>query len=69
MATGKICVLDIEIQGVEQVRKTDLKPLMVFIKPPSLEELEKRLRDRKTETEESLQQRLNTAKIELEYGE
>jgi len=69
VATGKICVLDIEIQGVEQVRKTDLKPLMVFIKPPSLEELEKRLRDRKTETEESLQQRLNTAKIELEYGE
>ncbi len=34
--------------------------------PPSLEELEKRLRDRKTETEESIQKRLATAKIEME---
>ena len=37
--------------------------------PPSLEELEKRLRDRKTETEESIQKRLATAKIEMENKE
>lgn len=65
---GKVCVLDIEIEGVKQVRESHLNPILVFIEPPSLDELEKRLRGRNTETEESLQKRLNTAKIELEYG-
>lgn len=36
--------------------------------PPSLKELERRLRGRNTETEESLEKRLTTAKIEIEYG-
>lgn len=67
--TGKICVLDIEIEGVKQIKNSSLNPLYVFIKPPSISELEQRLKKRKTETEESLQQRLNRAKIELEYGE
>ncbi|XP_026472926.1 guanylate kinase isoform X2 [Ctenocephalides felis] len=66
---GKVCVLDIEVQGVMQVKQTDLDPVFVFVKPPSMAELEKRLRDRNTETEESLQKRLNTAKSELAYGE
>lgn len=66
---GKVCVLDIEIEGVKQVRNSDrLNPLLVFVNPPSVEELERRLRGRKTETEESLQKRLKTARIELEYG-
>ncbi|ORX60819.1 guanylate kinase [Piromyces finnis] len=68
-SSGKICVLDIDQQGVRSVKKTDLNPIFVFIKPPSLEILEKRLRDRNTETEESLQKRLGAAKAELEYGE
>lgn len=67
-AEGKVCVLDIEIEGVKQVKRTDLNPLFVFIKPPSMEELEKRLRDRNTETEESLQRRLTTARSELTFG-
>lgn len=65
---GKICVLDIEIQGVEQVKRSSLDPLYIFIKPPSIEELEKRLRARKTETEDVLKQRLSIAKVEMEYG-
>lgn len=65
---GKVCVLDIEIEGVKQVRNSHLNPILVFIEPPSLQELESRLRNRNTESEESLQKRLNTAKIELEYG-
>lgn len=65
---GKVCVLDIEMEGAKQIRKTNLNPLFVFIQPPSIEELERRLRERQTETEESLQKRLNTAKLELEYG-
>lgn len=65
---GKVCVLDIEIEGVKQVRESHLNPILVFIEPPSIAELESRLRKRNTETEESLAKRLNTAKIELEYG-
>uniref|UniRef100_U5ETQ0 Guanylate kinase n=1 Tax=Corethrella appendiculata TaxID=1370023 RepID=U5ETQ0_9DIPT len=66
---GKVCVLDIEIEGVKQVRNSDrLNPLLVFVEPPSIDELERRLRARNTETDESLKKRLNTAKIEIEYG-
>lgn len=65
---GKVCVLDIEIEGVKQVRNSHLNPILVFIEPPSIQELEQRLRNRKTETEESLTKRLNTAKSELAYG-
>lgn len=65
---GKICVLDIDIQGVKQIKCTHLNPLYVFIKPPSVVELERRLKARNTETEESLQRRLAVAKTELEYG-
>lgn len=65
---GKVCVLDIDIQGVKQIKGTLLEPLYVFIKPPSVMELERRLKARNTETEESLERRLAVAKIELEYG-
>lgn len=61
-------MLDIEIEGVKQVRNSHLNPILVFIEPPSIEELEQRLRNRNTETEDSLMKRLNTAKIELDYG-
>ena len=66
---GKICILDIDMQGVIQIKKTDLNPLYVFIKPPSMEVLEKRLRGRKTENEENIQKRLSAAAAEIEYGE
>ncbi|GAB1863344.1 guanylate kinase [Camponotus japonicus] len=66
---GKICVLDIDIQGVKQIKCTQLNPLYVFVKPPSVLELERRLKARNTETDESLQRRLAVAKAELEYGE
>ena len=36
---GKICVLDIDMQGVRSIKATDLAPVYVFIKPPSMEEL------------------------------
>lgn len=55
-------------QGVKQVKKTDLNARFLFLAPPSLEELGRRLRDRGTETEESLTKRLNQAKNELEFS-
>jgi guanylate kinase len=57
------------VQGVKKVKQLDMNPLYIFIMPPSMEELECRLRERGTETEESLQRRLDAAREEIEYGE
>ncbi|VEU19869.1 DEKNAAC100175 [Brettanomyces naardenensis] len=65
----RTCILDIDMQGVKSVKKTDLNARFVFVGPPSLEELKKRLEGRGTETDESLQKRLAAAKSELEYAE
>ncbi|KAK0079916.1 hypothetical protein PV325_000637 [Microctonus aethiopoides] len=69
MNSGRMCVLDIEIEGVKQIKRTTLDPLLVFIKPPSIQQLEKRLKARNTETQESLRRRLAIAVQEIEYGE
>ncbi|XP_011292192.2 guanylate kinase isoform X1 [Musca domestica] len=66
--TGKVCILDIEPQGVEQVKKTDLNPILIYNNPPSIEALEERLRKRNTETEETLKKRLDAAATEIVYG-
>ena len=50
------------------MKKTDLNARFLFIKPPSLDELERRMRGRGTETDESVKLRLETAKKELEYA-
>lgn len=65
---GKVCVLDIDVQGVKQIMKTTFKPWFIFVEPPSLEELESRLRARNTESEDSLKQRLKVAEEELIFG-
>lgn len=65
---GKVCILDIEMQGVKQVKQSDLKPHYIFINPPSIEVLKERLLARNTETEESLKLRLSHAEEEIEYG-
>lgn len=66
---NKICVLDIDIQGVMKVKQSSLDPRYIFIAPPSMEELEKRLRGRGTETEEAVAKRLANAAKELDYGQ
>lgn len=67
--SGKICIMDIDSQGVQSVKNVNFDCVLVFIKPPSIEELEKRLRGRGTETEEAIQKRLNASKKEFEYAE
>ncbi|XP_061549205.1 guanylate kinase isoform X1 [Phycodurus eques] len=67
-ARNLICILDIDMQGVKNIKKTDLNPIYISIQPPSLELLEARLRDRKTESEESLQRRLHAAKVDIELS-
>ncbi|KAM4551588.1 guanylate kinase isoform 2-T2 [Odontesthes bonariensis] len=67
-AKNLICILDIDMQGVKNIKRTDLNPIYVSIQPPSMDVLEKRLRARKTESEESLQKRLQAAKVDMEFS-
>ncbi|KAI0867828.1 guanylate kinase [Hypoxylon argillaceum] len=75
IAKGLIILLDIEMEGVKQLKKEQLKagsqinPRFVFIKPPSYEALETRLRSRGTEDERSIQDRLGRARAELDFAE
>jgi guanylate kinase len=66
---GKTVILEIDLDGARQVRKTAPEAVQIFIAPPSFEELESRLRGRDTETEEQLHARLDTAKQELQAQE
>uniref|UniRef100_A0ABI7ZTB4 Guanylate kinase 1 n=1 Tax=Felis catus TaxID=9685 RepID=A0ABI7ZTB4_FELCA len=65
-AMNRICVLDVDLQGVRNIKKTDLRPIYIFVQPPSLDVLEQRLRQRNTETEESLAKRLAAARVDME---
>lgn len=67
-STGKVCILDIDVQGVQNVKKSSLTPYYIFIAPPSMEILEQRLRGRGTEKEADVKKRLANAKAEMEYG-
>jgi guanylate kinase len=46
LQAGKACILDIDVQGADQVKKSSLHAKYLFIAPPSMDELEKRLRGR-----------------------
>jgi len=65
MAQGEQVVLEIEVQGAALVKKAIPEAHMVFVDPPSLEELERRLRNRGTDSEEAIEKRLKTAIVEL----
>ena len=65
LAAGAPVLLEIEVQGARQVRSAMPTALLVFLKPPSWEELERRLRGRGTEPADVIERRLATAKIEL----
>jgi len=69
MDKGVICILDIDVQGVRSMKKTEFKSNYVFISPPSLEVLEQRLSKRGTETEQSLRKRLDRAVTDMQFGE
>lgn len=65
-AEGLNIILEIETQGALQVKKKMPEAVLIFIAPPSVEELEHRLRGRHTEDEETIKKRLDLVKIELE---
>lgn len=68
-ASGKICILDINIDGAIAVYKSEMTPFIILLKPTSFEALEARLRGRGTESEEQIQKRLNTTRNELKRYE
>ena len=64
---GKNVILEIEVQGALQVRSHYPEAVFVFVIPPSMEELENRLRGRGTETDDVIAKRLERAKAEFKY--
>jgi guanylate kinase len=62
---GQDVVLEIEVQGAMKVKKACKDAVTIFIMPPSVEELERRLRGRGTENAETIARRLETARNEI----
>ncbi len=62
---GKDLVLELDVQGVESLRKLKYQGVYIFILPPSMEELEKRLTRRNTETQDQIQKRLEVGREEI----
>lgn len=63
--SGKDLLLEIDTQGALQVKEKMPEAVLIFIAPPSYEDLEKRLRGRNTESEEAINKRLEFFKLEL----
>ena len=66
LSEGKTVILKIEVQGAQQIKDLYPDAVGIFILPPSMDELENRLRSRATEDEDAIQIRLETAKNEME---
>lgn len=66
---GNTVIFDVDVLGGVSLKKIfGEKALSIFIQPPSIEVLEQRLRNRGTETEESLRKRIERAEMELQYS-
>jgi len=65
---GRHVLFDIDVKGGISVRKAYPESLLIFIRPPSLQVLNERLRSRKTESEAAVSQRMGRAPLELELG-
>lgn len=68
LAAGQDVLLEIDTQGALQVMDKFPAGVYIFLLPPSLEELTRRIKGRGTETEESLNKRIGAAKAEIEIG-
>ncbi len=66
---GQNVVLKIEIEGAENVKRLIPEAVLVFILPPSMQELKRRLHKRSTEDEETIERRLKQAEKEISFAE
>lgn len=70
VAEQKVTLLDVDIQGVHSFERLfPENTVSIFLHPPNLKVLEERLRRRGTESDDSIQKRLENAKLEIEKGE
>ncbi len=69
LASGKDAVLKIEVEGAMNIKRQFPKAQLIFILPPSWEVLETRLRNRGTETEDKIRERIAQARTELSFAE
>ena len=69
LKSGMNVLLDIEVQGARQVHESMPEAVMIFVVPPSFEELERRLRGRGTDTERAIEARLIRARQEFEEAD
>lgn len=65
LAAGEDVILDLDVQGALQIRQRCLDAVLVFLLPPSIAELERRIRSRGTDDEETIQRRMNSALREI----
>lgn len=70
LRTGKLFILEVDIEGVKSISKhADLKPVFIFMKPPSKQLLIERLSSRGTESDETLKKRLDRADDEIKFAD
>jgi len=67
ISRGKIVVLEIEVEGALQIREKFPDAVLIFLMPPDIGELGRRLFNRRTEDKMTIEQRLNRAKNEIKY--
>ncbi len=65
---GSIAVFDIDVQGGQSIKRKYPEAVLVFVVPPSMAELERRLRERKTDSDETILRRMLAARAEIERG-
>lgn len=65
---GYVVLLDIDVYGAQNVRKQFEKALLIFLKPPDMDVLVERLKNRSTESEEQIQKRLDRLPEEMKYA-
>ena len=63
-----VAIFDIDVQGGQAIKRKHPDAVLVFVLPPSMEELERRLRDRKTDSDETIRRRMLAARAEMERG-
>lgn len=66
--SGKVCFLIIEVQGAQSIMKMRPDCVSIFLLPPSLDVLEKRLKKRETDDEEDIKRRMELAKYEVDLA-
>ena len=67
-AKRTVAIFDIDVQGGQAIKRKHPDAVLIFVLPPSMEELERRLRDRQTDSDETIRRRMLAARSEIERG-